>query len=61
MILDFDFAVILKHLMVIFLSFTASFTLAVILTRPFLALLKKAKIHKQIREIASTGEKASLY
>ncbi len=61
MILDFDFAVILKHLMVIFLSFTASFTLAVVLTRPFLELLKKAKIHKQIREIASTGEKASLY
>ncbi len=61
MILDFDFAVILKHLMVIFLSFTTSFTLAVVLTKPFLKLLKKAKICKQIREIASTGEKASLY
>lgn len=47
--------------MVIFLSFTASFMLAVILSRPFLGLLKKYKIHKQIREIASTGERASRY
>jgi len=61
MIIEFDFAVILGRLMVIFLSFTASFTLAVILTKPFLGILKKYKIHKQIREIASTGEKASLY
>ncbi|MCD6109967.1 phospho-N-acetylmuramoyl-pentapeptide-transferase [bacterium] len=61
MIIEFDFAIILKHLMIIFLSFTASFTLAVILTKPFLALLKKYKIRKQIREVASSGEKASRY
>jgi phospho-N-acetylmuramoyl-pentapeptide-transferase len=61
MIIELDFATIFTHLMVIFLSFTASFILALLLTKPFLGLLKKYKIHKQIREIASTGEKAVLY
>lgn len=61
MILQFDLGIILRHLSLIFGSFVAAFLLALILSKPFLELLKKYKISKQIREIASTGEKASRY
>lgn len=61
MIFQFDLSVIIRHLTLIFLSFTSAFILALILANPFLNLLKKYKISKQIREIASTGERAERY
>lgn len=61
MIFQFDLNIIIRHLILIFFSFTTSFLLALFLAKPFLNLLKKYKISKQIREIASTGEKASRY
>jgi phospho-N-acetylmuramoyl-pentapeptide-transferase len=61
MTIVFDLDIVLRHLLLIFFSFTAAFLVALILAKPFLNLLKKYKIHKQIREIASTGEKAERY
>ncbi|MBU1446111.1 phospho-N-acetylmuramoyl-pentapeptide-transferase [Patescibacteria group bacterium] len=61
MALELDFTKLLINLTLIFLSFASAFIFAVIMAEPFIKLLKKFKIHKQIREIASTGEKASLY
>jgi phospho-N-acetylmuramoyl-pentapeptide-transferase len=57
----FDLDIVLRHLILIFFSFTTAFLVSLILAKPFLKVLKKYKIHKQIREIASTGEKASRY
>jgi phospho-N-acetylmuramoyl-pentapeptide-transferase len=61
MIVQFDLQIILRHLTLIFLSFTSAFILALLLAKPLLKILKKYKIHKQIREIASTGEPATRY
>lgn len=61
MIIQFEFGIILRHLSLIFVSFVFAFTLALMLAKPFIRLLKKYKISKQIREIASTGERASRY
>jgi phospho-N-acetylmuramoyl-pentapeptide-transferase len=59
--ISFDLYETIRHLLLIFFSFTSAFILALILAKPFLKLLNKFKIHKQIREIASTGEKATLF
>jgi phospho-N-acetylmuramoyl-pentapeptide-transferase len=61
MAFEIDFPQLLRHLTLIFLSFASAFIFAVIMAEPFIKLLRKFKIHKQIREIASTGEKATLY
>lgn len=61
MTIVFDLDIVLRHLLLIFFSFTAAFLVSMLLAKPFLNLLKKYKIHKQIREIASTGEKAERY
>jgi phospho-N-acetylmuramoyl-pentapeptide-transferase len=61
MTFEVDLTVIIRHLILIFFSFTSAFLIALFLAKPFLKLLKKFKINKQIREIASTGEKASRY
>jgi len=61
MMLQFDVNIILRHLSLIFISFTSAFILAILLTRPFISLLKKYKIHKQIREVDASGEKASIF
>lgn len=61
MILQFDLEIILRHLSLIFASFVLSFTVALVLAKPFIRILKKYKISKQIRELASTGERASMY
>ncbi len=61
MTIIFDLDIVLRHLLLIFFSFTTAFLVALLLAKPFLKLLKKYKINKQIREIASTGEKASRY
>jgi len=57
----YDLDVVIRHLILIFFSFSAAFLVSLILAKPLLNLLKKYKINKQIREIASTGEKASRY
>lgn len=61
MTFEVDLNIIIRHLTLIFFSFTSAFLIALLLAKPFLGLLKKFKISKQIREIASTGEKASRY
>lgn len=61
MIFEVDLNIIIRHLTLLFFSFTSAFLIALFLAKPFLELLKKFKISKQIREIASTGEKASRY
>jgi len=61
MIFQFDVNVILRYLSLIFLSFTWAFLIALVLTKPFIKLLQKFKIHKQIREVDSMGEKASVF
>lgn len=61
MTIVFDLDIVLRHLILIFFSFTAAFLVSMFFAKPFLKLLKKYKIHKQIREIASTGEKATRY
>jgi phospho-N-acetylmuramoyl-pentapeptide-transferase len=61
MVFQFDINIIIRHLSLIFVSFASAFILALLLTKPFIALLKKYKIQKQIREIDSTGQKASIF
>lgn len=58
MTFDLELSIVIRHLTLIFLSFTFSFIVALLLTAPFLKLLKKYKVHKKLRENASTGEKA---
>ncbi len=61
MIFEVDLSLILRYLTLIFLSFSAAFVLALFLAKPLIKILKKYKIHKQIREVASTGEPAKRY
>ena len=61
MVFQFDINVILRHLSSIFISFATAFILALLLTKPFIGLLKKFKIQKQIREVDASGEKASIF
>lgn len=58
MSIELELPILIRHLTLIFLSFTFSFIVALLLTKPFLDLLIKYKINKQLREKASTGEKA---
>lgn len=51
----------LRHLILILGSETFAFIIALLLTPPFLHLLKKYNIQKQIRAEAATGEKAKLF
>lgn len=51
----------LRHIILIFGSQTAAFILTLIIAPGFIRLLQKFKVSKQIREIASTGEIASIF
>lgn len=51
----------IRHLALIFGSQIAAFALAALLAPTFIRLLHKYKCSKQIREIASTGESASIF
>lgn len=51
----------IRHLSLIFGSETAAFFLAIILAPAFIRVLQKYKCSKQIRELASTGENASIF
>jgi len=51
----------IRHLTLIFGSEIITFALAVFMAPAFIRLLKKFKIHKQIRELDSTGQKASIF
>ncbi|MEZ4087508.1 MAG: phospho-N-acetylmuramoyl-pentapeptide-transferase [Candidatus Gracilibacteria bacterium] len=51
----------LRHLALIFGSQISAFVLAIILAPTVIRLLHKYKCSKQIREIASTGESASIF
>jgi len=51
----------LRHLSLIFSSEIAAFMLAIIIAPTFIKLLHKYKISKQIRELASSGEVATIF
>lgn len=51
----------LRNLILIFGSLTFTFIITLILAPGFLKLLKKYKCSKQLRETATTGEKASIF
>lgn len=61
MVVQLDLEVILRHLTLIFLSFTSAFILALVLANPLLKLLKKYKIQKQLRELDSSGNPATRF
>lgn len=50
-----------RHLILIFGSQIATFAIAVLFAPTFIKLLKKFKIHKQIRELDSTGQVATIF
>jgi len=50
-----------RHLILIFGSFGLAFLTAFLLAKPFISLLHKYKIGKQIREIGTDGKKAELF
>ncbi|MFA6436061.1 MAG: hypothetical protein WCW30_02920, partial [Candidatus Gracilibacteria bacterium] len=50
-----------RHLSLLFVSFSLSFGFALIMARPFISLLKKWKVGKQIREVATDGKAATLF
>jgi len=50
-----------RHLSLLFFSFGLSFVFALIAAQPFIRLLKKWKIGKQIREVATDGKAATLF
>lgn len=51
----------IRHLLLIFGSEISAFLLTLAVAQPFIRLLHKFKFTKQIREVASTGEQASIY
>lgn len=56
-----DFTQTIRNLSLIFGSQIAAFVITIIIAPKFIQLLHKYKIGKQLREIASTGEKASIF
>lgn len=51
----------IRHLLLIFGSEIVAFVLTLMVAPSFIRLLHKFKLSKQIREVASTGEQASVY
>ena len=51
----------IRHLALIFGSEITAFALAILIAPYFIKMLKKYKCAKQIREVASTGESASVF
>ncbi len=51
----------IRHLILIFSSEIITFLIAILLAPKFIELLKKYKIRKKLREIASSGEKATIF
>ena len=51
----------IRHLFLIFGSVISAFFLTILVAPSFIKLLYKFKCYKQIREIASTGEQATIY
>lgn len=51
----------IRHLLLILGSQTLSFLLTIVFAPSFIKLLYKFKCYKQIREVSSTGEQASLF
>lgn len=56
-----DYAQTIRNLSLIFGSQITAFVITIIIAPRFIKLLHKYKIGKQLREIASTGEKASIF
>jgi phospho-N-acetylmuramoyl-pentapeptide-transferase len=51
----------IRYLILIFGSLISAFFITLVIAPKFIKLLQKYKIGKQLREIASTGEKASIF
>jgi phospho-N-acetylmuramoyl-pentapeptide-transferase len=51
----------IRHLILIFGSLISTFLLTISVTPSFIRLLYHCKCHKQIREVASTGEQATIF
>ena len=60
-IMNGDFTSTIRNLSLIFGSQIAAFVITIIIAPKFIKLLHKYKIGKQLREVASSGEKATIF
>ncbi len=61
MLLNGDFSLTIRNLSLIFGSQIAAFVITIIVAPKFIKVLHKYKVGKQLREIASSGEKATIF
>jgi phospho-N-acetylmuramoyl-pentapeptide-transferase len=61
--MEFPFAITetVRHLSLIFSSFTLAFVIALLLAKPFIAQLQQLKMGKTIRDVATDGKVAKLF